>query len=70
MKSKPNPTRTLIREYIFDLKGERRENLKEYKFLVKQGEFLLAALRSIRDLAPFDKAYEIAESAINGYNAK
>ncbi len=38
MKSKPNPTRTLIREYISDLKGERKENLKEYKFLVKQDE--------------------------------
>lgn len=35
-----------------------------------QAKFLLSALRSIRDLAPFDKAYEIAESAINGYNAK
>lgn len=35
-----------------------------------QAKFLLAALRSIRDLAPFDEAYEIAESAINGYNAK
>lgn len=38
MKSKPNPLRILIREYISDLKGERKENLKEYKFLVKQGE--------------------------------
>jgi hypothetical protein len=38
MKSKPTPTRTLIREYISDLKGERKENLKEYKFLVKQDE--------------------------------
>jgi hypothetical protein len=30
MKSKPNPIRTLIREYISDLKGERKENLREY----------------------------------------
>ncbi len=38
MKSKPNPTRTLIREYISDLKGERKENLRDYKILVKEGE--------------------------------
>lgn len=38
MKSKPNPTRTLIQEFISDLKGEIRENLKEYKFLLKQEE--------------------------------
>jgi len=38
MKSKPNPIRTLIREYISDLKGERKENLRDYKILVKKGE--------------------------------
>lgn len=35
-----------------------------------QAKFLMAALRSIRDLAAFDEVYQIAESAINGYNAK
>lgn len=38
MKSKPNLTRTLIREYISDLKDERKENLRDYKILLKEGE--------------------------------
>lgn len=38
MKSKPNPIRTLIREFISELKDERKENLRDYKILVKEGE--------------------------------
>ena len=35
-----------------------------------QADFLLAALQEIKVLAPFDKIYEIANTAIEGCNAK
>lgn len=37
-KPKPNPTRTLIREFISELKNQIKENLRDYKILVKEGE--------------------------------
>lgn len=55
---------------VYNMNKELQKLLERTIKAEAQAKFLYHALLRIRDLAPFDEAYEIAESAINGYNAK